>query len=40
MKSAQKYISLLLNRKVDYKTIKSHYNKGSLYKNQYYFLPK
>jgi len=38
--TAQKYFLKLFGKKPDVRTIKSHYNKGTLYKGQYYNIPK
>jgi len=39
IRSVQSYLLKLLKTKPDYKTIKSHYNKGTIFKNQLKFIP-
>jgi hypothetical protein len=39
IRTVQSYLFKLLKVKPDYKTIKSHYNKGTVYKKQFKFVP-
>jgi len=39
IRTVQSYLFALLKIKPDYKTIKSHYNKGTIYKKQFKFIP-
>lgn len=40
IKPVQLYLEKILEKKPEYKTIKLHYEKGTLYKNQFLFIPK
>ena len=39
IKPVQRYLTKLLEMKPDYKTIRSHYNNGTLYKKRFIFIP-
>jgi hypothetical protein len=39
IKTVQTYLHKLLDKKPDYKTIKSHFDKGTIYKSRFLFLP-
>jgi hypothetical protein len=39
IRTTQTYLHKLLNKKPDYKTIKSHLEKGTIYKSRFLFLP-